>query len=82
MEYSFDSKGTTIQGKNKVERTKKRTNDYINKSLISSTIQRNHGGERYDNKQTNKQTNKQQTNTTDDHNTLSGSQDPRANKLN
>ena len=81
MQYSFDSKGTTIQGKNKVERTKKRTNDYINKSLISSIIQRKHVGEkRYDNKQTNKQTNKQQTNTTDDHNTLSGSQDPRANK--
>ena len=40
-----DSKGTTIQCKNKVERTKKRTNDHKNKSLISSTFQRNHGGE-------------------------------------
>ena len=29
---------------NKVERTKKRTNDHIYRNLISSTFQRNHGG--------------------------------------
>ena len=61
MQYSFDSKGTTIQGKNKVERTKKRTNDHINKSLISSIIQRNHGGGEALRQQTNKQTNNKQT---------------------
>ena len=72
MQYSFDSKGTTIQCKNKVERTKKQTkNDHKNKSLISSTFQRNHGGEallqqrnkqKTNKKQTNKETNKKQTN--------------------
>jgi hypothetical protein len=45
---------------------KKRTNDNINKSLIFSTFQRNHGGGAL-----RQQRNKQQTG---DHNTLSGSQ--------
>ena len=80
MQYSFESKGTTIQCKNKVERTKKRTNDHKNKSLISSTFQRNHGGEALL-----QQRNKQQTNNKQTQQTIiipcQDLKDPRANKM-
>ena len=79
MQYSFDSKGNTTQCKNKVERTKKRTNDHKNKSLISSTFQRNHGGEALL-----QQRNKQQTNNKQTQQTIiipcQDQKDPRANK--
>ena len=82
MEYSFDCKGTNIQCKKKIERTKKRTNDHINKSLISSIFQENHGGGETLRQQRNKQQIINNKNSTEDHNTLSGSQISCVNKLN
>jgi hypothetical protein len=74
-----DSKGTTIQCKNKVERTKKRKMT-IKTYVTSSTFQRNHGGEALL-----QQRNKQITNNKQTQQTIiipcQDLKDPRSNKL-